>query len=465
MSENPNHQIKAKINGNNHLCCKNLGITGKKFYHMIYAFVLYSLPYITWLLILIHERSNIKINFPIIISSILYFFQIYSEMMGGLSDPGILPRQRKDFYYHTNRQSLKYVINGHLCTLNYCYTCSLFRPPRTSHCSLCDNCVERFDHHCLWLGTCIGQRNYKYFYFLTASLNLSSVFQIGYSISHIVLNAKKFKNNENYNKIILWGLVAVSLYDFLFLIFFIGKLFILHTYLVFSSKTFYEDIKKKFRKAPGINPFKKSLFYTWKKYICSRTFESFLFSFLTKNGENPKKISSQVKMTTNVTEEGEDINEKTKKNEDKLKDSEKSDIMNNFNDENISINDTNKRYENRFNGYNKITRNDGKEHEIYIQSTEEILKTDIKNREKNISPFYKGKITLKPLFIDKSQKIQNLEKKINFSSSCEARQKSEVLNNHTKNQKLDDELSINEDEIVMKNKIIFDIRKLKDKFG
>ena len=51
-------------------------------------------------------------------------------------------------------------------------------------------------------------------------------------------------------------------------------------------------------------------------------------------------------MTTNVTEEGEDINEKTKKNEDKLKDSEKSDITNNFNDENISINDTNKRYEN-----------------------------------------------------------------------------------------------------------------------
>ncbi len=85
-----------------------------------------------------------------------------------------------------------------------------------------------------------------------------------------------------------------------------------------------------------------------------------------------------------------------------MKDSEKSDITNNFNDENISINDTNKRYENRFNGYNKITRNDGKEHEIYIQSTEEILKTDIKNRGKNISPFYKGKITLKPF----SKKIQ-----------------------------------------------------------
>lgn len=46
----------------------------------------------------------------------------------------------------------------------YCTTCKIMRPPLSSHCSLCDHCVKNFDHHCFFIGNCVGARNIKNFF-------------------------------------------------------------------------------------------------------------------------------------------------------------------------------------------------------------------------------------------------------------------------------------------------------------
>ena len=46
---------------------------------------------------------------------------------------------------------------------NKCKTCKIDKPARSKHCRVCNHCVEKFDHHCIWINQCIGAKNYKWF--------------------------------------------------------------------------------------------------------------------------------------------------------------------------------------------------------------------------------------------------------------------------------------------------------------
>ena len=283
-----NDDNPKKIYGKIEFWCNSFGITGRKYYHVFFAFILVSLPYIGLLYVLIKSRENISISYQIVISSFFYIIEICNMILGCCTDPGILPRQGKDFYYTANRPLSRKVINGHYMLLTYCYSCSFYRPPRTSHCSVCDNCVERFDHHCLWLGTCIGKRNYKYFYILVMCLCLSGLFQIICAVYYVAVESKKYRNKETNNLFIIIGFSSVGLYNILFLLFFLGKLFIIHTILVFKNITFYEHVKNKLEIYP-VNPFKKYLLDVWKRFIFIIPNKSFLISYLKEKEKKEKE--------------------------------------------------------------------------------------------------------------------------------------------------------------------------------
>ena len=294
-----------RIYGKNRLWCSNKIITGEKFYNMIFTFFLFSTPYILSIIFFL-KLGPLKLYkniIYIIISSLLYIIHIYSMLKGGCTDPGILPRQNDDLYYSTSRINMRYRVGGHILKYNYCYSCYLFRPPRTSHCAVCDNCVERFDHHCLWLGTCIGKKNYKYFYTLLGSLNINAIFQIIFCAYVLFFEIKKIKNKENkgYTFIIIIG--CIILYNLLFEIIFIGKLFIIHTYLIFKGLTYYEYSKEKMKLYPdNLNPFNKYKFFSKKCILFRNNEKSYLLTELNKennNNKNNKKNEKEIKRKKN----------------------------------------------------------------------------------------------------------------------------------------------------------------------
>lgn len=77
----------------------------------------------------------------------------------------------------------------HTLRLKYCDTCNFFRPPRASHCHVCDRCVEIHDHHCPWLSNCVGSRNYRVFFVFLWSVSLLCIYAWTMSLFHLVTAA------------------------------------------------------------------------------------------------------------------------------------------------------------------------------------------------------------------------------------------------------------------------------------
>ncbi|XP_066590663.1 palmitoyltransferase Hip14 isoform X2 [Prorops nasuta] len=82
------------------------------------------------------------------------------------SDPGVITA--------THEEKLNIIIelaeSGGFDPQWFCNSCLVRRPVRSKHCSTCDRCVARFDHHCPWVNNCIGAHNHKYFLGFVASL-------------------------------------------------------------------------------------------------------------------------------------------------------------------------------------------------------------------------------------------------------------------------------------------------------
>ena len=47
---------------------------------------------------------------------------------------------------------------------DFCPLCLVKNKFRSKHCLICEMCVDEFDHHCFWVGNCIGKDNYTLFF-------------------------------------------------------------------------------------------------------------------------------------------------------------------------------------------------------------------------------------------------------------------------------------------------------------
>ena len=69
----------------------------------------------------------------------------------------------------------------------YCSSCDIYvtKKSKTVHCSKCGMCIEEFNHHCDWIGKCIGKNNLYEFYFMIIWIFVIIMYYTGaFIISH-----------------------------------------------------------------------------------------------------------------------------------------------------------------------------------------------------------------------------------------------------------------------------------------
>ncbi|XP_014051671.2 palmitoyltransferase ZDHHC23-A isoform X2 [Salmo salar] len=59
-----------------------------------------------------------------------------------------------------------------------CPLCKVVRPPRAGHCRICGGCVQRLDHHCIWINSCVGKANHRNFLLTLLLFLLTSLYGI-----------------------------------------------------------------------------------------------------------------------------------------------------------------------------------------------------------------------------------------------------------------------------------------------
>ncbi|XP_037086114.1 palmitoyltransferase ZDHHC3-like [Pollicipes pollicipes] len=103
-----------------------------------------------------------------------------SHLRTMLTDPGAVPRG------NATREAMQRVTMQEGGVVYKCPKCWSIKPERAHHCSICQRCIRKMDHHCPWVNNCIGENNQKFFVLFTLYIAAISTHALVLAVNQFV---------------------------------------------------------------------------------------------------------------------------------------------------------------------------------------------------------------------------------------------------------------------------------------
>ena len=158
-------------------------------------------------------------------------------------------------------------LNARNLRLRCCGFCQIMQPLRAKHCEECRHCIRRYDHHCPWIGTCVGERNHKFF----LAFLFSETFLVSWTV---YITAKAFKHQSAWKRWFEDNWMFLVLIIFLLVsLLVVGLLWVCHSYMMFTAQTTWEFMSRPrisyLKKFPtDYNPFDQGYVMNMLSFLC-----------------------------------------------------------------------------------------------------------------------------------------------------------------------------------------------------
>uniref|UniRef100_A0A7S3LLB4 Palmitoyltransferase n=1 Tax=Aplanochytrium stocchinoi TaxID=215587 RepID=A0A7S3LLB4_9STRA len=209
----------------------------------------------------VYRNLEESLKFPCLVAfGLLTVLSLYYLITAQLTEPGILPIVRYEQHYSNEvgpRLTTLVVLDGREFPL------PLYRAKVSR---VTDNCIEKFDHYCPWIGNAVGRRNYRYFVMFVTNVLILALLLTCTCVSILVLSITQYNQElvdsirDHMTEILLtvYGLIMIV------------SLFLLwqfHVRAIAGNRTTNEILKRVYsRNNP--NPHDKGCLKNYASFCC-----------------------------------------------------------------------------------------------------------------------------------------------------------------------------------------------------